>query len=140
VRRVPAVRLEQGDEVVERVRQAARVVQELPHGHAGHERRGVAVERERPFVNELEHGHRDEEFGHASDAGAVLRRHRCARLHVGDPGCFLPTEAGAGSHGDRAWEAALHRGLQVTSERRQGTAVHTAILGHPWASFPHSLG
>jgi hypothetical protein len=112
VRRVPAVGLEYGhDVVIERVREAARVVQKLPDGHAGHERRGASVERERALVHELEHDRRDEELAHAAHAAAVLRRQ---------------------------WprEAALHGGHQVTAERRHGnthvaTSLRCRLHEHP---------
>jgi hypothetical protein len=69
-----AVRLEELHDVTDEIRQAARVVQELAHGDALGERRGVAVEVEQPLVHEPEDERGDEDLRHAPDAEAVIDR------------------------------------------------------------------
>ena len=86
VTEIPAVRLEELHDVTDEIRQATRMVQELAHGDALGERRGVAVELEEPVVAEPEDERGDEDLRHAADAKAVIDRQRLARSHVGEPG------------------------------------------------------
>jgi hypothetical protein len=81
VGRVLPVRLEERDEVVVEVRQAARVVQELPDRHIADDRARVVLERERSLVDELKHCGRSEELGHAGDPEAMpdCQRPPCGR-------------------------------------------------------------
>ena len=68
MRRVPAVRLEQGDGIGIDIVEAARVVQELADGDAGNERRTVPVEVEQALVDEPEDERRHEELRDAADS------------------------------------------------------------------------
>jgi hypothetical protein len=74
VRGVPAVGLEERHDIVDEIREAARVVQELADGDALGEWRGVAVQVEQPLCDELKDDRRHEDFRHAPDTEAVIDR------------------------------------------------------------------
>ena len=99
VGRVPAVGLEERHEIIDEIREAARVVQELADRDALGERRGVSVQVEHPFGHELRTSAADEDLRHASDAEAMLDGERLARRDVSDAGrCLNSTLRPEGHH------------------------------------------
>jgi hypothetical protein len=69
---VPAVRLEERHDVVDEIREAARVVEKLADRDALRERGGVGVQVEQPLRDEPKDERGHEQLGHAPDAETVI--------------------------------------------------------------------
>ena len=113
VRGVLAVRLEEGHDIVEGIREAARVVQELPDGDALSEGGSVAVEVEPPLGDELQYQGRHEDLRHAPDAESVIDCERLVRSEVGDTCRCLDPPVGQNCQGDSALHAGREDGFQL---------------------------
>jgi hypothetical protein len=131
---VPAVRLEERDDVVDEIRKAARVVQELTDADAPGERRRVAVEVEQPVSDELKDERGHEDLRHAPDPEAVIGRERLAGSQVCEADRFLNLLVRPERYRDGARNAGRDNGFELIADR-----FHPAEgePNDPIASAPH---
>ena len=115
--KISAVRLEERYGITYEILQAARVVQELANGDALRERRGVTVEAEQPFLDELKDERCHEDLRHAPDPEAVIDRKGLARATSASPAAASTRPAGADGYRHRARNTGRDDGIELIRDR-----------------------